>query len=75
MKIHKIYECEHCGQEFDADEYERAVQHEKNCEFNPCLKNCASCTYARLVSHYEEPAVKCDKHRKISDVQSCWKAK
>lgn len=61
MIEHKAYECEFCGIEFDHDEYEEAVKHEKNCSCNPIHKKCGSCRNGKRVTSYEVEYIQCTK--------------
>jgi hypothetical protein len=70
MKIHKTYECEYCGQEFD--EATDAGNHELNCDFKPSLKRCGSCGFAEIATHYENEYVRCRRLRRTDATEPCW---
>jgi hypothetical protein len=47
MIEHKAYECEFCSEEFDNDEYELALKHEKNLFF--VIQNIKSVVHVVMV--------------------------
>ena len=57
MIIHKQYECEHCGQEFD--EEDACLKHESACAWNVEHKKCGSCDWGCRDSHYGQVTIKC----------------
>lgn len=75
MIEHKAYECEFCGKEFDDDEYESALYHEKNCDCNPIYKKCASCKNGKGVVSYETEYIRCDRLRDPSSSCGEWDRK
>jgi len=70
MIIHKTYECEYCGQEFN--EAEEVEKHEVDCDCKPSLKRCASCGFAEIVTHYECQYVRCRRLRNLWASEPCW---
>lgn len=75
MLEHKQYECEHCGAEFDHDEYEEAVRHETNCDCNPAFKRCGSCSEGKMVTSYECEFIRCNRLRQMNSKEKCWSSK
>lgn len=75
MLIHKMYECEYCGKEFDKDEFELCKEHEATCEYREDLNLCASCGNGKIAIHYEEEIVLCTKRKHLYDSCGEWKPK
>ena len=73
MIEHKIYECEFCGREFEAEEREIALQHEAGCSCNPKHRRCGSCDRGRKVSSYGEDYIRCEKLKGLDDCCGDWK--
>lgn len=71
----KTYECEYCGKGFDYDEYNEALKHERDCNFNPKYKKCASCENSKIVIHCGVEYIRCNKLRPIYETCNDWENK
>lgn len=71
MKIHKQYECDHCGYEFD--DKEECLIHETDCEYNPKLKLCGSCTHGTPTTSYEVEYIRCKRVRHKNETCGYWR--
>lgn len=48
MPTHKVslitkWQCDHCGELFEEDQYDKAIEHEEGCSFNPIKRGCYTC--------------------------------